>query len=56
MPRWDNERGVYRCHTIMNCVEACPKELHTHRGHTVAQEGGGAAQAVPEGEVARHGR
>ena len=27
MPRWDNERGVYRCHTIMNCVEACPKEL-----------------------------
>ena len=27
MPHWDNERGVYRCHTIMNCVEACPKEL-----------------------------
>jgi succinate dehydrogenase / fumarate reductase iron-sulfur subunit len=27
MSRWDNERGVYRCHTIMNCVEACPKEL-----------------------------
>ena len=27
MPRWDNERGIYRCHTIMNCVEACPKEL-----------------------------
>jgi succinate dehydrogenase / fumarate reductase iron-sulfur subunit len=27
LPRWDNERGVYRCHTIMNCVEACPKEL-----------------------------
>jgi len=27
MPSWDNERGVYRCHTIMNCVEACPKEL-----------------------------
>lgn len=27
LPRWDNERGAYRCHTIMNCVEACPKEL-----------------------------
>jgi succinate dehydrogenase / fumarate reductase iron-sulfur subunit len=27
LPTWDNERGVYRCHTIMNCVEACPKEL-----------------------------
>src|SRR5665648_1033652 len=28
MPGWDNERGVYRCHTITNCVEACPKELN----------------------------
>lgn len=27
LPHFDNERGVYRCHTIMNCVEACPKEL-----------------------------
>ena len=32
MPRWDNERGVYRCHTIMNCVEACPKELNPTEG------------------------
>jgi succinate dehydrogenase / fumarate reductase, iron-sulfur subunit len=28
LPRFDNERGVYRCHTITNCVEACPKELN----------------------------
>lgn len=27
LPSWDNERGIYRCHTISNCVEACPKEL-----------------------------
>ena len=32
MPDWDNERGVYRCHTIMNCVEACPKELNPTEG------------------------
>ncbi len=32
MPNWDNERGVYRCHTIMNCVEACPKELNPTEG------------------------
>ena len=28
LPRFDNERGAYRCHTITNCVEACPKELN----------------------------
>jgi succinate dehydrogenase / fumarate reductase iron-sulfur subunit len=32
MPTWDNERGVYRCHTIGNCVEACPKELNPTEG------------------------
>ena len=30
--RWNNERGVYRCHTIMNCFEACPKELNPTEG------------------------
>lgn len=24
----DNEDGVYRCHTIFNCVEVCPKKLN----------------------------
>lgn len=28
LPSWNNEHGVYRCHTITNCVEACPKELN----------------------------
>jgi succinate dehydrogenase / fumarate reductase, iron-sulfur subunit len=32
MPSWDNERGVYRCHTITNCIEACPKELSPTEG------------------------
>jgi succinate dehydrogenase / fumarate reductase iron-sulfur subunit len=32
LPLFDNERGVYRCHTIMNCVEACPKELNPTEG------------------------
>ena len=32
MPTWDNERGAYRCHTITNCVEACPKELNPTEG------------------------
>jgi succinate dehydrogenase / fumarate reductase iron-sulfur subunit len=32
LPLWDNERGVYRCHTVMNCVEACPKELNPTEG------------------------
>jgi succinate dehydrogenase / fumarate reductase, iron-sulfur subunit len=32
LPLFDNERGVYRCHTIMNCQEACPKELSPTEG------------------------
>jgi len=32
LPNFDNERGVYRCHTITNCVEACPKELNPTEG------------------------
>jgi succinate dehydrogenase / fumarate reductase iron-sulfur subunit len=32
LPRFDNERGVYRCHTITNCSEACPKELNPTEG------------------------
>jgi succinate dehydrogenase / fumarate reductase iron-sulfur subunit len=32
IPLWSNERGVYRCHTIMNCGEACPKELNPTEG------------------------
>jgi succinate dehydrogenase / fumarate reductase iron-sulfur subunit len=31
-PTWENERGIYRCHTIMNCVEACPKRLNPTEG------------------------
>ena len=32
LPFFDNERGAYRCHTITNCVEACPKELNPTEG------------------------
>jgi succinate dehydrogenase / fumarate reductase, iron-sulfur subunit len=32
LPRFDNEHGAYRCHTITNCVEACPKELNPTEG------------------------
>jgi succinate dehydrogenase / fumarate reductase iron-sulfur subunit len=32
MARWNSERGAYRCHTIMNCGEACPKELNPTEG------------------------
>lgn len=32
LPRWDNERGAYRCHAIANCIEACPKELSPTEG------------------------
>jgi succinate dehydrogenase iron-sulfur subunit len=32
LARFANERGIYRCHTIMNCVEACPKELNPTEG------------------------
>lgn len=24
----DNRHGVWRCHTILNCIEACPKDLN----------------------------
>jgi succinate dehydrogenase / fumarate reductase iron-sulfur subunit len=24
----ENSHGVFRCHTILNCVEACPKNLN----------------------------
>lgn len=24
----EGEMGVWRCHTVFNCVEVCPKELH----------------------------
>jgi succinate dehydrogenase / fumarate reductase, iron-sulfur subunit len=32
LPAWENERAVYRCHTITNCVEACPKRLNPTEG------------------------
>ncbi len=32
MGSWDNERGSYRCHTITNCAEACPKGLNPTEG------------------------
>ena len=32
LPRFSNERAVYRCHTITNCVEACPKDLNPTQG------------------------
>jgi succinate dehydrogenase / fumarate reductase iron-sulfur subunit len=28
LPLFSNEHGIYRCHTITNCIEACPKELN----------------------------
>ncbi len=28
MPVLDTNDGVWRCHTIFNCVEACPKEIN----------------------------
>ena len=56
LPRWDNERGVYRCHTITNCVGGLPEGAQPDRGHPVAQDGGGAAEAVRQGEVTRGDR
>jgi succinate dehydrogenase / fumarate reductase iron-sulfur subunit len=32
LPRSLSKRGVYRCHTITNCSEACPKELNPTEG------------------------
>lgn len=28
LPMLNDKHGVWRCHTIYNCVEACPKELN----------------------------
>lgn len=28
MPVLDHEDGLWRCHTIFNCVEACPKDVN----------------------------
>ncbi len=28
----DNKHGLWRCHTIFNCVEACPKGLNPTKG------------------------
>ena len=28
MQMLDNKHGLWRCHTIFNCVEACPKDLN----------------------------
>ena len=28
LPILNSREGVWRCHTIYNCVEACPKELN----------------------------
>ena len=28
----DDKHGIWRCHTIFNCVEACPKELNPTKG------------------------
>ena len=28
----DDKHGIWRCHTIFNCVEACPKELNPTTG------------------------
>lgn len=31
LPIVDGEDGVWRCHTIFNCVEACPKDIQLTR-------------------------
>jgi len=31
MAALDNKHGLWRCHTIFNCVEACPKSLNPTR-------------------------
>lgn len=31
LPILDGEDGVWRCHTVFNCVEACPKEIQLTR-------------------------
>ena len=37
---------LYRCHTIMNCTEACPKDLNPGQGHRRDQEDDGRAAAL----------
>lgn len=31
LPLVDGENGVWRCHTIFNCVDACPKKINQTR-------------------------
>jgi succinate dehydrogenase / fumarate reductase iron-sulfur subunit len=31
LPVLDGEDGVWRCHTVFNCVEACPKDIQLTR-------------------------
>jgi len=60
-----NERGVWRCHTVFNCVEACPKDLNPtvaiqELKKLVVLGGKGVGQAVPDfvplkEEKAQHG-
>ena len=37
MPILDNEDGLWRCHTIFNCVEACPKKINVTDGIQTAK-------------------
>jgi succinate dehydrogenase / fumarate reductase iron-sulfur subunit len=41
----DNRHGVWRCHTILNCIEACPKDLNPTRAI------GGLKKALVKGKV-----
>jgi succinate dehydrogenase / fumarate reductase iron-sulfur subunit len=41
----DNRHGVWRCHTILNCIEACPKDLNPTRAI------GGLKKALVKGRV-----
>jgi Fe-S oxidoreductase len=37
---------LYRCHTIMNCAQTCPKGLNPAQGHRRDQENDGGAGLV----------
>jgi len=44
LPIVDDEDGVWRCHTVFNCVEACPKDVQLTRAigklkNTIAAKG-----------------
>ncbi len=39
---------LYRCHTIMNCVKACPKSLKPGQGHCRVEEAHGAAARLKQ--------